>query len=389
MALSQPSIVFPVSAFVQGQDNTITFSFGFGSTEIVQSTKVLIYKNPSDTSPVATSVYDGVNNVHIIASSVISTLTAQTPYYVSIITYSGKNATGTASAESVRVLIWKLNPPTLTIDFPVSDTIISVNSVSVQATYNTGVTGSTVSLSNNLTSYKFDLIQNNRIIYTSEEIYGTGTNISNNNYTIQYTFNGVNNGAYILQITCVSSENIVTTARVNISVSTTVLNFKTANVINNKCDGYITVECNLTNISGTTNGSIQNGWLKLDGVSNGYITWDNGFNFPKNAYGFNTYSNWTMQLWGFNFKPASVVDPYKGSFQAGKLSTNTNYIIQLRSNTDTPNLIEGEIDIYIVYDTDTSHVRADMYVYPFANVDSYGISKYIPSNTISIPNPQT
>ncbi|MDD4804986.1 MAG: hypothetical protein PHN69_07660 [Candidatus Pacebacteria bacterium] len=390
MALVQPSLILPISAIIPGQPSIIKFNFGVGNTSIIQSTKISIYSNPSDTIPKATSIYNSTTNTHEISASVTNTLETQKQYYMSIQTYTGINASGTSSAESNKVLFWALNPSTLNITAPLTDVTITVNTLYVEATYNTGITDPALTVDNKLSYYSFQLLKDGSVIYSSGNIIGEGTKLTDNTYNITYTFNGLTNGNYILKVTGISNQNMVVTAERSIIVDTQIISFKTATVVNNICEGYISVECNITNIDGKTNGIThdEDGWLQLNDLPSGikgYITWDNGYNFPSVVSGINTFSNWTLQLWGFNFKTAPDVSPYGGTPIPRTLSTNTNYLIQLRNLSVEGDVTTGEINIYIVYDTDTNHVRADLYVYPYASEDSYSISKYVPSNTISLP----
>lgn len=380
MALVQPSLILPISAITPNQSSTIKFNFGIGNTDIIQSSKISIYDNPSATSPVATSVYNSINNIHEISATVTSGLTVETQYYITIQTYTGLNATGTASVESNRVLVWTLNSPSLTITSPALNVTISVNTLYVEANYITGITNTSLTVDNKLSYYSFQLLDGNNIIYTSGNIIGEGTKVTDTNYTINYTFNGISNGTYTLRVVGMSNQNMTVIATRSIIVETQVITFRTASVINNVCEGYITVECNITNIEGETNGEVNDdGWIQLVGLPdgiNGYITWNDGYNFPATVSNTNTFSNWTLQLWGFNFKIVSNTMP--------SLNDNINYLIQLRNMSEGKNSVDGEIDIYIVYDPTKEHIRADLYIYPYGN-RNYSISKYIPSNVINIP----
>lgn len=383
MALVQPSLILPIAAITPNTTSTIKFNYGAGNTEIVLSSKISIYANPSDTTPVVTSTYNSTTNTHVIAASVTNALTVQRQYYMSIQTYTGLNATGNASAQSTLTLFWTLNRPSLTIVAPSTDVTTKVNTLYVEANYDTNVTSSSIPVDNKLSFYSFQLLKGTEVIYNSGNIIGEGTLVSGTTYSIKYNFNGLSNGNYTLQVTATSNQNMTAIALRSVTVETQIVSFKTATVINNVCNGYITVECNITNIDGKTNGIPKDGYIQLIGLpdgAKGYITWDNGYNLPSVASGTNTFSNYTMQIWGLRFTPASHAVPYDGETNKQTLSTNTDYVVQLRNLNLENNNTSGEIDIYII-SLGASMYRADLYVYPYGSRgDSYNISKYIPSN---------
>ena len=390
MALVQPSIVLPIPAVIKGRTATINFNFGLGSINIAQSSKISIYEYPNDSSPLVTSVYNSTTNQHIISSVETDKLTTEKEYYMSIQTYTGTDATGESSAESIRSAFWVLDTPLMSILAPAENTVVAVNTLYVEATYNTGIVND-IAVDNKPSYYSFELIQNDNIIFTSNYIIGEGDKKTNTDYSLSYTFNGLTNGRYILRVNAVSTQGMKISVERNIEISTQIIAFKTATAINNKCEGYVTVECNITDIKGQSNGIVNEdeGWLQLvdlpEGIE-GYITWDDGYNFPSASVGKNLFSNWTLQLWEFNFRPTSRVPDSVTNLSPTGLRLDKSYIIQLRTLNETKDVTSGEIDVYIVYDTSKQYIRADMYVYPFASAKGYGVSKYIPSNSIQIPD---
>lgn len=388
MALVQPSFILPPSALIKDETLTYKFNFGIGNTDIVQSTKINIYDSPNATTPVATSIYNSTLNEHQIAPSVTEDLTVQQRYYLTIQTYSQANAMGTESVESPRVTVWCLNLPTLTINTPQPNEHLKVSGFAAEATYNTQITDPQLGVENTLQQYRFDLMQGGAVIYTSDNIVGEGTPLSgeftNTEYSISYNFPSVSNGIYTLLITCITTESITLTASVLFNVDVDITEFKTAQVSNNVCEGYINIECNITNIEGETNATVHpESWVQLVGLPNdieGYVKWSHGYNYPQNIINGQTFSNWTLQLWGFDFSQA----PYTSlQLDSNNSNTNTNYLVQIRGYQYENNDLDGEIDIYIVKVDDTN-IQAEMHVYPYAPND-YTISQTIHSNTIPIP----
>lgn len=386
MALVQPSFILPVTALVKDEQLTYKFNFGIGNTSIVQSSKINIYDTPNASTPIVTSVYNSTLNEHIIQDTTLNSLTVEHQYYISIQTYTQINAGGTASPESSRITVWCLNSPELIINSPSPNESLTINSFVAEAQYITGITDYTLGVNNKLNQYLFELLQGNTVIYTSENIVGEGTPVSeavdNQEYIISYNFVGVNNGTYTLRVTGITSENITIVTSETFSVDVDISEFKTAQVSNNICEGYINIECNINAIEGETNGIPHNeGWVQLTGLPNdlnGYVKWDSGYDFPSSAQGF---SNWTFQIWGFNFNPAPYVNPIINS-NTGK-NDNLNYLIQLRNIEYESTRINGEIDVYIVK-TPENTIQAEMYIYPNAQAD-YDISTVIKSNAIPIP----
>lgn len=390
MALVQPSFIIPVPALVKNEVLTYKFNFGIGNTSIVQSSKINIYDAPGSTTPIVTSVYNSTLNQHVVQADALESLTVEHQYYISIQTYTQINATGTASPESSRITVWCLNIPTLSITTPTANEDLTVNSFIAEALFDTEVSDYTLGINNKLNQYIFELLQGNTVVYTSGNIIGEGTPVSeaanNTQYTIAYNFIGVANGTYTLRITGITAENTTIIATQSFSVDVDISEFKTAQVSNNICEGYINIECNINNIEGETNGMPHNeGWVQLVDLPNdikGYVKWDSGYDFPVNAQNF---SNWIFQIWGFNFTPASYVnaqiDTPNGQNQ------NKNYVIQLRNVAFDSNTVNGEIDVYLVK-TPENLLQAELYAYPYAQ-QSYDINYCIKSNAIPLPQSGT
>lgn len=427
MALAQPSIVTPVPAVISRMtppyDLEIRYSYGTGSTTIANRTILYFYENIGDAQPALTHeqvLGSTIQNIHTITAIEIAdyladgTLKVETKYYITL--QLGTNNSSEVSPLSAYREIWVLNPPTLSITQPSSDVTIDVSTLTVQATYNTGITGTNVNANNDINTYIFELKQGNDVVLSSGTLLGSSATPTPNTqeFTLSYTFTNIptNTNAYTMTLTVVSAQNITTTASRSVSVLVEQLGFNTARVTNNICDGYITIECNITNIEGELTGGgshhgsteTMTGWIDLTtNAPQANINWDTGYTFPSTSSGSSTYSNWTMRLWGFHLLPVANTSPFynatTGATQASENninpSTTNQYLLQFRNvegveETTYQTLLGGEIDIYIVgtnySNGKPAQIHAEMYVYPFATTKGYGYSKYYQSGSLAFPS---
>lgn len=415
MALSQPSIITPVQAIViegnTARDLTINFSYGSTTgSDIATSTIVKIYEyNSSDVVLTDTRTLTTLTTTtHVIPSTVIAAanLTTEKQYQITITTQS---ANGTLSAESAKRNIWVLNPNTVTITSPITGITIDTTSVNVTARYNTGIQNTSILVNNNIGTYTFELMQGDNTILSSGALLGDNAQqINDTTFDISFVFTNIPSSTqpYTILITIQSNQEMLATDSIQINVDVPELEFDVASVTNNVCEGYISVDCNIIAIDGEIVGNenlenkgLHNGWIDLTtNAPTANLEWDTGYTFPTTLdIQNNSLSNWTMQIWGFNFLPIESSAPYYNYSNGGLtlatttniytatiLGTNNQYLVQLRSTKHQEDTSQGEIDLFIAT-TENNQIYASLYAYPYACQGSYGVSQYIESEPISMP----
>ena len=269
-----------INAFNATQGTTIDFNI-IGGTELIRSNRIYIY-DLSDNSLICTHLYVSTESIHELPANTDGSIVYESgkssadfvngaQYYAQIQTYTDTNGTQGGSGLSVAKMFWCLGDPTLTITAIPST--ISTTSYNVSATY-TDTSASVVS--NIIQQYQFNLYNaTGSLLQSSGVVVGSGTQQGTSAvYDISYNFTGLNVGSsYYVTVNVTTTQGMSVTAQSNtftVSIDTPTLG--EATVVNNACDGYISVTSNL---SGEYGEGITNILVKrqdVDDVSGGWLT---------------------------------------------------------------------------------------------------------------------
>lgn len=266
-----------INAFNAIQGTTIDFNI-IGGTELVRSNRIYIY-DLSDNSLICTHLYTSTESVHELPPNTDSSIVYESgkssadfvngaQYYAQIQTYTDTAGTQGGSGVSVSKMFWCLVNPTLTITTIPST--ISTTSYNVSATYN----ANTIVVSNIIQQYQFNLysatgslLQSSGVVVGSGEQQGTSTA-----YDISYNFTGLSVGSsYYVVVEVTTTQGMSVSAQSNtftVSIDTPTLG--EATVVNNACDGYISV---ISNLSDQYSASITNILVKRQDVADVSGVW--------------------------------------------------------------------------------------------------------------------
>ena len=268
-----------INAFNATQGTTIDFNI-IGGTELVRSNRIYIY-DLSDNSLICTHLYVSTESIHELPPNTDGSIVYESgkssadfvngaQYYAQIQTFTDIGGTEGGSGLSVAKMFWCLDDPTLTIDTIPST--ISTTSYNVSATYN----ANTSVVSNIIQQYQFSLysatgslLQSSGVVVGSGEQQGTSTA-----YDISYNFSGLSVGSsYYVVVDVTTTQGMSVSAQSStftVSIDTPTLG--EATVVNNACDGYISV---ISSLSDQYSTSITNILVKrqdVDDVSGNWLT---------------------------------------------------------------------------------------------------------------------
>lgn len=340
-------ILQQINAFDATKGTTINYSV-VGGTDIIRSSRIKIYNattNELKLDYLYTGIQQSAGQYIIVLPSVQTSanLSNETQYYASVETYTNTNGTGGASGYSTAKIFWCLPEPTLTLTQPPS--IINTTSYNAQLIYNTNITGD-ISATNKSQQYRFDLYEQGVKVQTSGNIIGAGVQQSTpTEYLIEYNFTGLKDGsAYYIVATITSTEGMMITTEPSNSfvVEINTPSFNQATVVNDACDGYITITSKITNIEGESNVEVSDGYIDLtpDGA---YVIWDDGVTFPT----INNKSQWNLFLWGKKYNYANYIE-------SNQMVLNLKSVVDLQST--------GDIKLYLTQNTDLTKIRLELYV---------------------------
>lgn len=267
-----------INAFNATQGTTIDFNI-IGGTELVRSNKIYIY-DLSDNSLICTHLYVSTESIHELPANTDSSIVYESgkssadfvngaQYYAQIQTYTDTAGTQGGSGLSVAKMFWCLVDPTLTITTIPST--ISTTSYNVSATY-TDTSASVVS--NIIQQYQFNLYSAvGSLLQSSGVVVGSGTQQGTSDvYDISYNFTGLNVGSsyYVtVEVTTTQGMNVIAqSGTFTVSIDTPTLG--EATVVNNACDGYISV---ISNLSEEYDESITNILVKRQDVADVSGAW--------------------------------------------------------------------------------------------------------------------
>ena len=243
-----------INAFNATQGTTIDFNI-IGGTELIRSNRIYIY-DLSDNSLICTHLYVSTESIHELPPNTDGSIVYESgkssadfvngaQYYAQIQTYTDTNGTQGGSGLSVAKMFWCLGDPTLTVTTIPST--ISTTSYNVSATY-TDTSASVVS--NIIQQYQFNLYSaTGSLLQSSGVVVGSGTQQGTSDvYDISYNFTGLNVGSsYYVTIDVTTTQGMSVNAQsgtFTVSIDTPTLG--EATVVNNACDGYISVTSNLS-----------------------------------------------------------------------------------------------------------------------------------------------
>lgn len=267
-----------INAFNATQGTTIDFNI-IGGTELVRSNRIYIY-DLSDNSLICTHLYISTESVHELPTNTDSSIVYESgkssadfvngaQYYAQIQTYTDTTGTQGGSGLSVAKMFWCLVDPTLTI-ITIPSTI-STTSYNVSAIY-TDTSASVVS--NIIQQYQFNLYSAiGSLLQSSGVVVGSGTQQGTSAlYDISYNFTGLNVGSsYYVTVEVTTTQGMSVNAQSNtftVSIDTPTLG--EATIVNNACDGYISV---ISNLSEEYDESITNILVKRQDVADVSGAW--------------------------------------------------------------------------------------------------------------------
>lgn len=236
-----------INAFNATIGTTIDFNI-IGGTEVIRSNKIYIY-DLSDNSLICTHLYVSTESIHELppntSSSIVyasgkssANFTNNTQYYAQIQTFTDTNGTQGASGLSIAKLFWCLPTPTLTLG--TIPTTISTTSYNVSATYTPNTSGSAT---NEIQEFQFNLYSAiDALLQTSGVVlYGEGVDLS-------YNFSGLEvDSTYYVTLDITTTQGMNVSAQSNtFTVSIDTPTMGSASVVNNGCDGYISVTSTLS-----------------------------------------------------------------------------------------------------------------------------------------------
>ena len=243
-----------INAFNATQGTTIDFNI-IGGTELIRSNRIYIY-DLSDNSLICTHLYVSTESIHELPPNTDGSIVYESgkssadfvngaQYYAQIQTYTDTNGTQGGSGLSVAKMFWCLGDPTLTVTTIPST--ISTTSYNISATY-TDTSASVVS--NIIQQYQFNLYSaTGSLLQSSGVVVGSGTQQGTSDvYDISYNFTGLNVGSsYYVTVDVTTTQGMSVNAQsgtFTVSIDTPTLG--EATVVNNACDGYISVTSNLS-----------------------------------------------------------------------------------------------------------------------------------------------
>lgn len=407
-------VIQKINAFNANEGTTILFNI-VGSTTIIRSSKVTIYD--SNNNKICTHIYNSTQLQHILPANTDPSMVYESgktsanftngySYSIVMDIYTSVDAGGDSVGTSSRMQFWCLDYPTLQFINPSSNIEIQTSSYTFGANctiiYPSGVL---VPITNRVQSYKFDLYKGTDegaiLKATSGNIYGTGVDLGNNVYSLDYEFTSLeNNSNYYVILSIVTEQGMRESATSNIiSVSLEDVAFSIAEVRNDACNGCIEITSNITNIIGITNADFHDGdghidlsfirctessvynpnetyYTLVDNVfvptevdeetfnahktdyytaSDYFITWgtneDYSLNFPTITISVGNTMRWSMVLKVVNFVPSDSNPTVEG---------DTSYFLNMTN-------LNNDNGVYVYMRQDDTDIFAELYAYTSAN----------------------
>ncbi len=274
----------PILTTFNAYDVTVGTTIDFnivGGTNVVRSNKLYVYT--LDNRLLFTHVYVSTESIHELPAKGDSEIVYasgrteseyknEEQYYACIQTFTDTETLEGASGFSTAKLFWTLPTPTLTLGtIPAS---ISTTSYNITAVYNSNI-NSVLGTSNLIQQYRFDLYKSTGVlVQSSGVIVDSGTQVSTTQSNINYNFVGLENlSSYYVVVTLTTQEGmslVVTSSTFLVSITTPTLG--KATVINNACDGYISITSNLSSEYTSSINKILVKRLDKSDVTNTWLT---------------------------------------------------------------------------------------------------------------------
>lgn len=377
-------VIQSISAFSATNGTTIMFNI-VGNSELIRSNKVTIYD--TDNTLVATNINNSTRLENIIPPN-LEGISDGNSYYAVVDVYAQVDAGGESLGTSVGRQFWCLPIPTLVFTAPSSDVAISDSSYNFVARFTMYPGEAIEDVSNKIQSYRFNLYKGidpaQALANTSGDIFGTGTEITDNIYQVSYNFNGLeNNTEYFTELIITTQQGMVLNiTSESVSVIMTSETFAPAEVSNNKMAGYIEVKSNITNLLGYTNADFEDGDGEIILTEDGkYVIW--GYDptlddspFPLNFPSVNINGHLQMQ-WSAFFELFDL----NGSSSNPYNIEDDSYIIKIAS-------LVGENGIFVYTRRDGNNIWCELYA--VQDFDNLSQTAFVQSNTLSIsPNSHT
>lgn len=354
-----------INAFNATQGTTIDFNI-IGGTELIRSNRIYIY-DLSDNSLICTHLYVSTESIHELPANTDGSIVYESgkssadfvngaQYYAQIQTYTDTNGTQGGSGLSVAKMFWCLGDPTLTITTIPST--ISTTSYNISATY-TDTSASVVS--NIIQQYQFNLYSaTGSLLQSSGVVVGSGTQQGTSDvYDISHNFTGLNVGSsYYVTVNVTTTQGMSVTTQSNtftVSIDTPTLG--EATVVNNACDGYISVTSNLSGeYGGSGSGEIvsfetdsENVFSKLQ-VDLEPVQEGSGDPSPSNVRPIRGHSGVDVNVGGKNLLPKTnsfsttangiTVDYDGDAYHVHGTNTKTDVAYSVRNFVDRANIFE-------------------------------------------------
>lgn len=274
-------------------------------------------------------------------------------------TVSDYNITLIGEGENSNVMsAWLLPQPTITFD--TIPTTIDTTSYVIGLTYNTNQTQSIGRVYNPPQSMTFSLYRYINDVWEpvagEDQIYNSGTPISDTSYYANYSFNSLINGVtykILVSIKSLLGMNVIAETP-SFTVDAITYQISSLDVINDSCNGKVDIISKIADVIGESDAEAQDGEIDL---TNNTCTWAQGLGFTN---------NWTSRFWAYNLHIADAIEQRQA-------------IVHYESS-----LTGGVIDGYMV--EDPNGYRFDLYVYA-SGYD--GVVNYYQSNVVDTVGTQS
>ena len=363
-----------INAFNATQGTIIDFNI-IGGTELVRSIKIYIY-DLSDNSLICTHLYTSTESIHELPPNTDGSIVYESgkssadfvngaQYYAQIQTYTDTAGTQGGSGLSVAKMFWCLVDPTLIITTIPST--ISTTSYNVSATY-TDTSASVVS--NIIQQYQFNLYSVvGSLLQSSGVVVGSGTQQGTSDaYDISYNFTGLNVGSsYYVTVEVTTTQGMNVSAQSNtftVSIDTPTLG--EATVVNNACDGYISV---ISNLSEQYDESITNILVKRQDVADVSGAW------------LTLYSQPITQASDMDFTFIDFTNQYGKTYKYALVplltQTQSGVVVQIEGGYTVSDNVDSIFDgVYIADQTNVERVKAGV---GYGNIDmNQGVGSITP-----------
>lgn len=356
-----------INAFNATQGTTIDFNI-IGGTEVIRSNKIYIY-DLSDNSLICTHLYPSTESIHelppnndadiVYADGKSSAdFVNNKQYYAQIQTFTNVAGTQGGSGLSIAKLFWCLPTPTLTLS--TIPTTISTTSYNVSATYTPNTSGGAT---NEIQEFQFNLYSAiGALLQTSGVVlYGEGVDLS-------YNFSGLEvDSTYYVTLDVTTTQGMNVSAQSNtFTVSIDTPTMGSASVVNNGCDGYISV---ISALSSFYVSDITKVVVKRKDVNDVSGTW------------LSLYEKSVEQASDMNFTFIDFLNQYGKTYRYALVpvleQNQSGVIVQIEGGYTVSDKVDSIFDgVYIADQTNVERVKAGV---GYGNIDmNQGVGSITP-----------